>query len=83
MMSKKNNRTVYRRPDGKWVNQLNGASRASSVEDTQQEAAADARRMLGNSGGGELTVKGVDGHIRSKDTIPPANDPNPPKDTEH
>ena len=26
---------------------------------------------------------GRDGRIRDKDTIPPGNDPHPPKDTEH
>jgi len=38
--------------------------------------------MLKNQGGGKLTTMGVDGRIRSKDTIPPGNDPNPPRDTE-
>jgi hypothetical protein len=38
--------------------------------------------MLKNQGGGELTTKGVDGRIRSKDTIAPGKDPNPPKDKE-
>ena len=40
-------------------------------------------QMLKNQGGGELITKGLDGKIRSKDTIPPGNDPNPPKDKEH
>ena len=48
-----------------------------------EEAIDAAKQMLQNSGGGELTVKGRDGVIRSKDTIPPGNDPNPPKDREH
>jgi len=39
--------------------------------------------MLKKSGGGELTTKAVDGRIRSKDTIRPGNDPNPPRDKEH
>jgi len=39
--------------------------------------------MLINQGGGELTTKGVNGTIRSKDTIAPGNDPNPPRDKEH
>lgn len=34
-------------------------------------------------GGGERIVHGRDGRIRDKDTIPPDNDPHPPKDTEH
>ena len=76
-------RTVYRRPDGSWVNKRNDSDKASSVHTTQKEAEDSARDMLRNQGGGELTTKGVDGRIRSKDTIMPAQDPNPPKDKEH
>lgn len=76
-------RTVSKRPDGNWANQLDGADRASSLHDTQAAAAAAAKQMLHNVGGGELKIKGVDGKIRSKDTVPPGNDPNPPKDKEH
>ena len=79
----KNDRTVSRRSDGQWANKKDGADRASTLHDTQKEAEHVAHRMLENSGGGELKVKGEDGRIRSKDTIPPANDPNPPRDTEH
>jgi hypothetical protein len=39
--------------------------------------------MLVNSGGGELTTMGLDGRIRSKDTIAPGRDPYPPVDSEH
>jgi Uncharacterized protein conserved in bacteria (DUF2188) len=76
-------RTVSRRPDGTWANKRDGASRAGSVHDTQADAINAPREMLENSGGGELKVKGTDGKIRSKDTIPPANDPFPPRDREH
>ncbi len=76
-------RTVYRRDDGIWANQRNDSNRASSLHDTQKEAENAAREMLKNQGGGELTTKGIDGRIRSKDTISPGNDPNPPKDKEH
>jgi len=83
-MSKKGNRTVYRRSsDHKWVNKRDNATKPGSVHDTQKGAEDAARDMLRKSGGGELTTKGRDGKIRSKDTIPPAKDPNPPKDTEH
>jgi hypothetical protein len=82
-MSKGRDRTVSRQPDGAWVNKRNDTDRASSLHDTQKEAIDAARRMLQNQGGGELTTKGVDGKIRSKDTIPPGHDPNPPKDKEH
>ena len=82
-MSKGRDRTVYRREDGNWVNKRNDTDRASSVHDTQKEAGETAREMLQNEGGGELTTQGRDGSFRSKDTIAPGNDPNPPKDTEH
>ncbi len=82
-MSKKQDRTVYRRDDGQWANKRQNAERASSVHATQAEAIAAARANLVNQGGGELTTMGRDGKIRSKDTIPPGNDPCPPRDKEH
>lgn len=82
-MSKDRDRTVSKRDDGLWENKRNDAEKASSLHGTQQEAIQAARGMLGNQGGGELIIKGVDGKIRSKDTIAPGNDPNPPKDKEH
>ena len=83
MGGKGRDRTVYRREDGIWANKRNDADKASSLHDTQKEAEDAAREMLGNQGGGELITKGLDGKIRSKDTISPGNDPYPPKDTEH
>lgn len=80
-MSKGRDRTVFQRGD-EWVNKRNDAEKVSSAHDTQREAAAVAKEMLKNQGGGELTVKGMDGKIRSKDTIPPGNDPFPPRDRE-
>ena len=82
-MSKDRDRSVSRRSDGKWADKRNDADKASSLHDTQREAEAAARQMLQNQGGGELTTMGRDGKIRSKDTIAPGNDPNPPKDREH
>ncbi|KAF5053150.1 hypothetical protein DSECCO2_401500 [anaerobic digester metagenome] len=82
-MSKKQDRMVYQREDGKWANKRNDSERASTLHDTQKEAAKTAKEMLQHQGGGELTIKGVDGKIRSKDTIAPGNDPYPPKDKEH
>lgn len=82
-MSKGCDRMVYRREDGTWANERNDADKASSLHGTQGDAAKAAREMLENQGGGELTIKGLDGRIRSKDTIPPGQDPNPPRDTEH
>ena len=82
-MSKGRDRTISRRPDGTWENKRNDAVRASSVHRTQGEAIDAGREMIGNQGGGELTVKGRSGRIRSKNTIAPGNDPFPPRDTEH
>lgn len=82
-MSKGRDRSIYRTGNGKWVNRRNDAGKASSVHNTQQDAIDSAKTMLGNQGGGELTIMGRNGRIRSKDTIPPGNDPCPPKDTEH
>lgn len=82
-MSKDQDRMVYRRPDGQWANERNDADRASSLHDTQKAAIDAAEQMLINQGGGELTVKGVDGKIRSKDTIHPGHDPRSVRDREH
>jgi len=78
-----NDRTVFRRPvDGKWANKRDGALRPEGLYDTQKEANDAARQNLKNSGGGELKTKGLNGRIRSKDTIGKP-DPFPPRDTEH
>ena len=82
-MSKKQDRTVYKRSDGKWANRRNDGQRASSLHSTRKDAIEAAKGLLHKQGGGELTITGRDGKIRSKDTIAPGNDPNPPKDREH
>lgn len=76
-------RIVSKRDDGRWANQRVDATRATDVHKTQKEAIGAATEDLKKAGGGELIVKGADGKIRSKDTIPPGNDPYPPKDKEH
>jgi hypothetical protein len=38
-------------------------------------AIAAGKAMLGNQGGGEITVQGVNGQFRQKDTVAPGNDP--------
>ena len=82
-MSKGRDRTVYHRADGKWANKRNDAGKASGVHGSQGAAEREAKAMLRNQGGGELTTMGMDHKIRSKDTIPPGNDPFPPRDREH
>ncbi|MEM6528988.1 MAG: DUF2188 domain-containing protein [Chloroflexota bacterium] len=78
-MAKKKQRRVTQRPDGKWENKLDGNERATSVHNTQRDAEQAARENLRNQGGGELNVHSTDGKIRKKDTVPPGNDPYPPK----
>jgi len=84
MGGKGRDRTVYQRSDKLWANKRNDADKASSLHKTQGEAIKAAKEMLTNQGGGELAVKGRGNEpIRSKDTIPPGKDPNPPRDREH
>lgn len=75
----KNDRTVSQRPDGSWANKKDGAKRASSLHETQAQAAAVAREHLKATGGGELKIKCKDNRIRAEDTISPAKDPFPPR----
>lgn len=82
-MGNDTNRTVYRRAsDRKWIDKRNSADRGFAF-DTQAKAMASGRAKLVNSGGGELTVMGQNGRIRSKDTLGGGNDPIPPRDREH
>ena len=78
-MSKDQDRMVYQNDDGDWSNKRNDASRSSSNHSTQQAAIDAAREMLGNQGGGEISIQGQNGKIRDKITIKPGNDPFPPK----
>lgn len=76
-------RIVQKRPDGNWEAVAPKAKRASTVKPTQAEAEARAKEIVGNAGGGEVIIKGRDNKIRDSDTVPPGNDPNPPKDRKH
>ena len=77
----KNDRHVVPNPDGGWDVRAPGAQRSSAHEDTQAEAISRAREIVHNAGGGEVRIHGRNGQIRDSDTIPPGNDPNPPRDT--
>lgn len=78
----KNERYVTKHPDG-WAVKAPHSERASSVYDTQREAEQRAKEIVGNLGGGEVRIQGMDGRWRDSDTVPPGNDPNPPKDKRH
>lgn len=81
-MAKKNDRIVYKHSEG-WAQKPLKSSRATAIYPTQAAAEAAAKKMTKAAGGGEVSTQGKDGKIRSKDTVKPGNDPNPPRDTEH
>lgn len=74
-MTEPNKRVVQKRDDGDFEVREPGASRASAVTPTQAEGIKRAREILGNDGGGEMQVRGLNGQIRAQDTIKPGNDP--------
>lgn len=78
-----NDRHVVRNPNGGWDIKKPGAARVSGHENTQAAAVARAKEIVANQGGGEVRIHGRDGRIRDSDTVPPGNDPFPPRDTRH
>lgn len=81
-MAKNNDRYVVKHEDG-WAVKKPGADRASSIHDTQREAERAAKEIVSNRGGGEVRIQGRDGQWRDSDTVPPGNDPMPPRDRKH
>ena len=75
-------RYVTKHPRG-WAVKAPGSKRASSVHQTQREAERTAKRTVSNLGGGEVRIQRRDGQWRDSDTVPPGNDPNPPRDRKH
>lgn len=65
---------------GKWRIKKEGADRVSDFAKTQAKAEKKAKSFAAGSGGGEVRIYGLDGKIRDSDTVPPGNDPHPPKD---
>jgi len=76
----RNERHVVPDPDGGWNVKKPGSDRPSAHTDTQSGAIERAREIVENIGGGEVVIHRPDGTIRDSDTVPPGNDPNPPKD---
>ncbi len=68
---------------GKWAVKKEGSDRVSGYYNTQAEAEKAAKQFSANSGGGEVRIHGLDGRIRDSDTVPPGNDPFPPRDKKH
>lgn len=78
-MTKKSDRFVVKHPGG-WAVKAPGGKKASGVHDTQAKAQAAARQIVANAGGGEVVTQGRNGKFRDSDTVPPGNDPFPPRD---
>lgn len=78
----KNDRYVVKHEHG-WAVKKPGAERASSIHSTQHEAERSAKNTVANLGGGEVRIQGRDGQWRDSDTVPPGNDPMPPRDRKH
>lgn len=78
-----NRRHVVPSARGGWDVVAPGAARASSHHDTQADAEARAKRIVGSLGGGEVRIHDRDGRIRDSDTVAPGRDPMPPRDLRH
>lgn len=77
------NYNVVKNPKGGWDAKKDHAKRSSFHSDTQGEAEKAAKGFSRNNGGGEVRIQGRNGRFRDSDTVPPGNDPNPPKDKKH
>ena len=71
---------VTNHPTG-WAVKGPNSQRPIRVFHTQQEAVQWAKNFARNHGGGEVRIQGRDGRWRDSDTVPPGNDPFPPRDT--
>jgi hypothetical protein len=76
-------RHVTPAPGGGWQVVKPGSDRASSRQPTQADAERRAKEILRGIGGGEAVIHDPRGRIRDSDTVAPANDPFPPRDSKH
>ena len=76
-----NRRDVVPKGPGKWDVTQPGKG-AVSTHRTQGNAERAAKRDL-EGVGGQVYIHRPDGTIRDADTVAPAPDPNPPRDTKH
>lgn len=67
----------------KWAVKEPGKANPNSTHRTQDAAERAAKQDLRRSGGGEAVIHDQGGKIRDSDTVAPARDPNPPRDTRH
>jgi hypothetical protein len=75
-MKSKKDYWTSKRKDGQWSVKRSGASKASSLHSTQNEAWLETRRLAKGSGS-EAFLKDRNGQIRTRNSYD--NDPFPPK----
>jgi hypothetical protein len=80
MAKNDNDRHVVKNPEGGWDVKKEDAKRSSAHLPTQAQADKRAGEIVRNGGGGEVKIHGTDGKIRDSRTVPPGNDPFPPRD---
>lgn len=79
-----NARYVVHNPKGGWDVKGPHASRSSGHFETQAEAVQRGKEIVANlPGGGEVRIQDRKGKWRDSDTVPPGNDPFPPRDKRH
>lgn len=82
-MAKSPGRHIIKSPKNGWDVKKPGSARPTGHAGTQADAEKIAKSQVAKEGGGEVVIHGKTGEIRDSDTVPPAHDPNPPKDTRH
>lgn len=65
---------VYKK-DGSWVGKRVDAARPSVRADTQADAYDAAKGLAARNGGGDVSIHGLNGQVRDKNTIKPGRDP--------
>ncbi len=76
-MTKRTKYHVTKRPDGRWQVKAEGASRASAVTGTKDEATRRGRELGRSKPLGQVIIHKSDGKIQTEHTY--GRDPYPPK----
>ena len=74
-----NGRYVVKHPQG-WAVKEGGNPSPESVHRRQGDAERSAKDTVRDLGGGEVRIQDRQGRWRDSDTVPPGNDPFPPRD---
>ena len=75
----KNPKAMISKTANGWKSTISGNERASFTDKTQQGVYQKQRDSFRDGTGGEISIQGLNGKIREKNTISPMKDYNPPK----